>query len=479
MASTLDYLAIALYFAAVIGAGYLGLRRAHTPDDYLVAGRRLGPAMYMGALSAVVLGGASTVGGMSLGYQYGISGMWLVFTFGLGILALSILMSTRLAHLGVYTVSEMLRIRFGRYSGLISAIIMAAYDLMIAVTATIGMGTLFDVILGFSPVQAILLAGSVVVLYTVAGGMWSITLTDILQFVVMTVGIIFLLLPLALFRVGGFAGLQEALPASYFNPVAIGWGTIFSYFLLFLFGIMIGQDIWQRVFTARSDSVALPGGIATGLYCLLYGITGALIGTTAKALIPDLEVADNAFAAVTIEVLPVGLVGLVLAAGLAALMSTASACLLASSTILANDVYARYLVREENGIGHASLRVIRIFTLLVGVVVLVIALFVKDVVGAVTVAYDLLSGVLFVPIIGALFWKRATGIGALVSMLVSSIVVITLMFTQGLFSNAPIIYGMLASLVVFVVVSLLTRPSTEEEDPEAWERRLKGSSVAE
>src|SRR5215211_3749037 len=85
----LDFVVIALYFAVMIGAGYWGLRRARSADDNLVAGRRLGPFMYVGTLSAVVLGGASTIGGIALG----------------------ILMSTRLSRLGVYTVSEMLENR--------------------------------------------------------------------------------------------------------------------------------------------------------------------------------------------------------------------------------------------------------------------------------------------------------------------------------------------------------------------------------
>nr|MDP9487601.1 sodium:solute symporter [Actinomycetota bacterium] len=88
MDNLIDFVVVILYFAVILGAGYLGLRRARSADDYLVAGRRLGPAMYMGTLSAVVLGGASTIGGVSLGYQYGISGMWLVFMLGLGIIAL-------------------------------------------------------------------------------------------------------------------------------------------------------------------------------------------------------------------------------------------------------------------------------------------------------------------------------------------------------------------------------------------------------
>lgn len=467
MDNLIDYAVVFLYFALMIGAGYVGLRRARSAEDYLVAGRRLGPAMYLGTLSAVVLGGASTIGGVSLGYQYGISGMWLVFMLGLGIIALGVLLSARLSRLGVYTVAEMLEVRYGRSSRLISAIIVAAYDLMVAVTATIAIGTVFNVILGLPSSLAILLAGGIVVLYSVVGGMWSITLTDILQFLIMTVGIFFILLPLAVSRAGGFSGMREELPASYFDLTAIGWQTIFTYFLLFFFGIMIGQDIWQRVFTARDDGVARWGTLAAGVYCLLYGIAGALIGTAAKAILPNLQAADNAFAEVANATLPTGLVGLVLAAALAAVMSTASATLLASSTILANDVYARFLVRGD----HNRVAVSRFFTLIVGVIVLVISLLVKDVVGALTVAYDLLVGAVCVPVIGAFFWPRATAAGALASIVVGGTVVVTLMFIQGLLANGPIIWGLLASLVAFVVVSLLT-PRPSQEKSEAWERRL-------
>jgi len=477
MGNALDYLVLGLYFAAMLGAGYWGLRRAGSTEDYLVAGRRLGPALYVGTLSAVVLGGASTIGSVSLGYEFGVSGMWLVFMIGLGIIALGILLSTRLSRLGVYTVSEMLGIRYGASSRLISAIIVATYALMIAVTSTIAVGSVFDVVLGLPPTLAILIAGGVVVAYSALGGMWSITLTDFLQFCVMTVGIFLILLPLSIARAGGFSGMAGELPGSYFGLFSIGGQTIFTYFLLFFFGLMIGQDIWQRVFTARSPAVARWGGLVAGLYCLLYGLAGALIGTAARALIPDLPNSDNAFARVAAEVLPAGILGLVLAAALAAIMSTASAGLLASSTILANDVYAGFFRRGSGGhAGAEEYNASRLATLLVGVVVLVIAVIVNDVVGALTVAYDLLVGALFVPIIGALFWRRATGTGALVSMLVGGVVVVGLMAWQGLLANSPIYGGLLASLVALVVVSLLT-PQASEHEAAAWDRRMTGQDT--
>jgi len=148
-------------------------------------------------------------------------------------------------------------------------------------------------------------------------------------------------------------------------------------------------------------------------------------------------------------------------------MSTASAGLLASSTILANDVYAGFIARGD----HNKVLVSRATTLLVGVATLATSIVVNDVVGA------LLTGALFVPIVGALFWRRATAAGALASMAAGSVAVVIFMVKDGLFANSPIIWGLVASLIAFVVVSLLT-PKPSEESMTAWERRLTEGGTA-
>lgn len=450
---TIDLLVTLVYLAVMLAAGYWGYRRAKNTDDFLVAGRRLGPAFYMGTLAAVVLGGASTIGGVSLGYTYGISGMWLVFWLGAGIIALSLFFSGTLTRLRVYSLPEMLERRYGTASSrAISGVIMIAYDLMVSVTSVLAIGTVVNVILGVPQFPAILIGGSVVVIYSVLGGMWSISLTDILQFIIMTIGIFLILLPMALNEAGGWSGLQTELPESFFQPAEIGGATIFTYFLIYFFGIIIGQDIWQRVFTARSPKVAKYAGLGAGVYCMLYAVAGAVIGMTAAVLYPGLEVADDAFAVLTAGVLPAGLSGLVLAAALAAVMSTASATLLASSTIFSNDVWGRLV----KGRSHAdSMSESRWWTLAAGAVVIAISLMVQDVVAALTVAYNLLVGGLIVPVIGALFWRRATAPAALAAMGIGSLVVIILMITEGMLADEPIYFGLAASAVTFIAVSLI------------------------
>ena len=463
-----DYAVIALYIAGMIGVGWFGMRLARTRSDYLVAGRRLGWFMYSGTMSAIVLGGASTIGGVGLGYTHGLSGAWLVLTIGLGILVLHAVFARRLVRLRVYTVSEMLDLRYGGSSTVIAGVVMWGYTLMLTVTSTLSFATIFNVLFGLPSAAGIAIGGGIVVLYSVLGGMWSITLTDIAQFVIKTIGIMFLLLPIALSSAGGFDGLASRLDPSFFDLGSIGGATIFTYVLTYGFGLLIGQDIWQRVFTARSPKVATAGGILSGAYCLVYGFTGALIGTAARALYPNLGDADDAFATIVEQLLPAGVRGLVLAAALSALMSTSSGALIACSTVSTTDILAKLRGRT------ADLGASRWTTLVLGLLAIGIAMLVDDVVAALTVAYNLLVGGLLVAILGGLVWKRGTRAGAVSSMVAGSVVVIGSMIVHGLLANEPIYYGLGASLVAYVVVSLLTRP-TEESVLGEWNRRLVGA----
>ncbi|MFF8450202.1 sodium:solute symporter [Streptomyces leeuwenhoekii] len=475
-----DYIVIVVYLAGMLAMGWWGMRRAKSKSEFLVAGRRLGPAMYSGTMAAIVLGGASTIGGVGLGYQYGLSGAWMVITIGLGLLALSVFFSARIARLKVYTVSEMLDLRYGGKAGVISGVVMWAYTLMLAVTSTIAYATIFDVLFDVNRTLAIVLGGSIVVAYSTLGGMWSITLTDMVQFVVKTIGVLLLLLPIAVVKAGGFSEMKAELPTSYFDPLGVGGETIFTYVLIYTFGMLIGQDIWQRVFTARNDRTAKWGGTVAGTYCLAYAVAGAIIGTAAKVLYPELGSPDDAFATIVKDELPVGVRGLVLAAALAAVMSTSSGALIACATVANNDIWSRLrgVVKRSEGLSpegeaHDEVKGNRAFILLMGVAVICAAIAVNDVVEALTVAYNLLVGGLLVPILGGLLWKRGTAQGALAAVAVGGLAVIGLMAGYGVLANEPVYYGLLASLAAYVAVSLATKP-TDEAVLAAWRERLAG-----
>ncbi len=279
---------------------------------------------------------------------------------------------------------------------------------------------------------------------------------------------------MALVRTGGWGGLADKLPADATSLSAIGGDTILTYFVIYTFGLLIGQDIWQRVFTAKSPGVARWAGVGAGVYCLLYAVAGAVIGMAAKVLLPELESRDDAFAQFVEMQLPAGLAGLVLAAALAAVMSTSSGALIATATVFSQDIVARLLHRDiEAGSEDDHLRNNRLYVAGFGVLMVIIACVLQDVVAALTVAYDILVGGLLVPILGGLLWRRATNVGAVAAMAVGTVATLVTMAVVGdIFANEPIYVGLASGLVVFIVGSLATKP-TDPEVLEEWDRRSR------
>jgi len=451
--NSLDLWIMVAYMVGILLTGFWARRKITSQEEFLVAGRSVGLWLYSGTLAAIVLGGASTVGGVKLGYTYGVSGMWLVFMYGLGILVMSVFLVPRIVGMNLVTVPELLGRRYSPTVRVAGGVVMAIYDFMVAVTATIAVGAVMEVIIGMPRTQAIFLSSIVMVAYSVLGGMWSLTVTDIVQFVIKTIGILFVLLPVAIWHAGGLSGMAARLPPGFMDFGHIGGAKILSFFILYFFGITIGQDVWQRVFTARSLRVARVGGIAVALYCFVYALAGGLIGAAARSFLPPLANADSAFAVTVNTVLPVGMRGLVLAAALAAMMSTASACLLATSTVLLEDVWLPLRAAGTQGTVLQS----RAGTLACGLAMTLMACVTHDVIAAITIAYDFLVGALFVPVIGAMLWPRATTRAALASIAGGGAVVVTMLALRGIDSDDPIYYGFGTSLVLFVVASLADR----------------------
>jgi SSS family solute:Na+ symporter len=181
--------------------------------------------------------------------------------------------------------------------------------------------------------------------------------------------------------------------------------------------------------------------------------------------------------------------GLVLAAALSAVMSTSSGALIACATVANNDIWTRLRHTAQRAVSpgasdgtdpgaHDEVRGNRIFILIMGTAVVAISIALNDVVEALTVAYNLLVGGLLVPILGGLIWKRGNATGALAATAVGGVTVVAVMAWKGILANEPIYYGLLASLLTHVVVSLLTRP-TDPAVLAAWRARLAGESQPE
>jgi SSS family solute:Na+ symporter len=171
------------------------------------------------------------------------------------------------------------------------------------------------------------------------------------------------------------------------------------------------------------------------------------------------------------------------------MMSTASGALIACATVARADVtplvlrlFGRTSTRIGEGNPEHDVRENRIFVIVLGIVGTLVAMVLTDVVAALTVAYDILVGGLLVSILGGLTWKRANGAGAIASMIVGTVVTLGSMVVygvmagdalSGVLANEPIYWGLLSSLVVYVVVSLATKP-TPADVVQRWNDRKAG-----
>lgn len=453
----IDILIMIVYFVALIVVGIIGVRKAKTSEVYMLAGRNLGVFMLFGCLTAVFLGGSSTIGTAQLGYENGLSGVWFVFSMGLGISLFGILLLRRVTGYKLTTISELLGKLFNAESKLIGATVAAIYTLMVSVTQVIAIGAIINAIFGWNSIVSMLVGGGVVFFYTILGGMWSVSMTDIVQFLIMTIGIFFIMLPISLSHAGGWSQLSAHLPSSYFDFSAIGFKEILQYILMYTLGMMVGQDIWQRYFTAKNLKVARTGGILVGVYSLLYSLAMCVIGMCAFIIIPNIGDAQNVFTKMAFETLPPGLLGIVFAAVAAAIMSTASGTLLASSTLISKDILKDHFFK--NITDKQFLLLSRITTLILGVVAIAISVWIQELLAAIDVAYAVLAGSIFVPIIFGLFWKRATAKAAFFAITISAIVIIAGLAIEGLSSKNPILYGIATNIVVMTVVSFIDKAS--------------------
>jgi solute:Na+ symporter, SSS family len=289
--------------------------------------------------------------------------------------------------------------------------------------------------------------------YSVLGGMWALTATDIVQFVIKTVGIFAVLLPAAIIHAGGWAGMHAKLPADFFSLGRIGGAKLTAYAALYFLGILIAQDSWQRVFTARTVSIARRGGVLVGCYCIAFAAACAVIGAAGRSFLAPLSDTDGAFAAVLNVVLPDGLRGIVIAASLSAIMSTATAGLLATSTVLLEDVY--FPIRRVHSYG--TMRQSRILLFVLGLLCAITSCLTHDVIAALTIGYDLLVGAMFVPVIGAILWSGGTNLAAVLAIFGGALGVVVMLFVDGLESYRPIYYGLALSTSLYFGISLGSR----------------------
>lgn len=453
--SPIDYVIIALYFVVMVAVGFIAMKFTKTQEDYLVAGRRLSFPLFFGCMAALALGGGSTIGSTQLGYKFGFGGIWLNVSIGIGLILAGLLVTTKLSKLRALSVNEVVGGSYGPTARIFSSVLTLIYTLTLSVVQVIAIGTIISGILGLNPTLSMLAGGGVVILYTLLGGMWSVTMTDIVQFVIKTIGILILAPFFCVSAAGGWESLISKVPETYLSIGNMGFDKSFAYLVLYVPGLIIGQDIWQRIFTAKNQTVSKTGTICAGAYSILYACATVVIGMSVAVLLPELSNTQNTFVTGVSLFLPIGVRGLVLAAAMAATMSVSSGTILAASTILYNDLFLRFFNKTPHQ-GN-QVRITRMCALLIGTIVMICALWINDVLVGIDISYGYLSGCVFVPLVASFILKQFSPKAGLYALGISAVVVTLFFFIVGTASSLPIVGGMVSGLITYTIVNLVSK----------------------
>lgn len=470
-----DVIALVAYFVVLIGIGLSVARRergAGESESFLAADRNMGLVQTTASTAATDLGGGFSIAMGGLGFTLGISGSWLIAISGLSAVMVAFLMVPKVKRWADrakgLTTGDLFEARFDRRTGLVAALVIGVAWFTFVGGQVIAGAKLMQATLGIGLGMAIVVSGAVILFYTAAGGLKAVIYTDVFQMVVLFFGIILLAVPIGLWRVGGWEGIvahfgAEPSTALLVDWYAVGWKQLLGWFFSIFPVWFISIAAMQRIVAARDEQTARRAFLFTGvpIEWPLFAIGSTLIGLIARMLLPELTDAELATPMVIMELLPVGITGLVIAAYIAAVMSTADSVLMGPVAIFTNDIYRK---RWRPDASEASLVVVaRVATLVLGTAGIVLAWLVPSVLELVLYAYTFGAAGLFFPMLALLFWPRATAKGAFWSIVSAGSLAVGWSIAGEPFGIPASWAGWLVGLPVLVAVTLATRHGDEEQ----------------
>lgn len=397
----LNIILLAVYFLAMIIIGIIAGRRVKNIIDFAVAGRNYGALIIFATLSASFIGGGFSTGNAEKVFTYGIANIVFLFGFSLQIMLVSLFLAPRMdRYRDAITAGDIIGKHYGRtakiIAGFLSVIICAGI-----LGAQVGaMGYIFNVFLGMPRLWGILIGCSIVILYSTLGGMKAVVASDVLQFIILAAGIP-LTLVLSIIYAGGTGNIFSSVPAGHFTLLSDKF-TIVSFvsmFLTFFLGETLVPPYVQRLLMSREAKVTARGTFYSGLFSIPFFAVTGLIGLVALVLNPELN-PNLALPYVVKTALPAGVGGIVIAAMISIIMSSADSFLNSASVSIANDIIVPLKKTDLND--SALLNIAKIANIAVGVFAVVFALRIESILEILIYSYNFWAPVILVPLVSAI-----------------------------------------------------------------------------
>ncbi len=454
---------VMLYVISTIIIGYMSNKKNKTVTEF--HGSNLGTWMCVAVGAGEWMGGTSTIGVSEYGYNWGISGAWYTIANGIGIMVCALFFSRLYRRMNTYTIPGIIGHFIGKGARLVSSVILICVMMAVGISQMIAVGTIGNVLFGFDMTVSIIVLGSIVIIYTIYGGMIAVGHTNTLHLIVMYVGMV---IAVCVFNksVCGVEQLVRTLPQSYFSFSSIGMPKINSWVIASALGACTAQAGIQPILVAKNEKVALRSSVIIACIVAPFGLLTAYMGMIAKVRFPTLASAKLALPMLMLN-LPEWVSGMILAAVIAAILSTASPIFLSCGTLFVKDI----LLMRVHKMEKSELIVSKIVTAISGVICMIGAVALIDcsvVLDIVYFAYSL-RGSLFVVLLFGILSKRGKvrEQSAILSMIISSIVGLGWVVSKSITGRYPLgesfsevyatIFAAIISMCVFKIIGAINK----------------------
>tara|TARA_B110001452_G_scaffold122328_1_gene101449 strand:- start:473 stop:2044 length:1572 start_codon:yes stop_codon:yes gene_type:complete len=502
---------IAIYLFALVGVGIYKTKMVKNSEDFMVAGRVLPWYILVGTLLATWMGSGSLFSGAGLGYRNGPAALWSSAGAWLGI-TLIYFIAKRIRNFGKITVPDIFEIRYGRFAALLATIItVIAYTTIVSYQFRGGGKVLEMVSNGMISLEiGIIITAVFAISYTVLAGMFSVVYTDVVNGVLITIGVLAALV-FMLINIGGIEEMiqiadQAGKWSLFGNWSAERSGDIsgpiiaLSFFVPTMLLLMGDANMYQRIFSAKDGGSAkkavffwVVGVVILESSISFLGLTGSVAAE--QGIMPDIVQNEQGIVVRNAEILGLSpsedellsarqsgsesvipaiaihgglplIIGLILVSTMMAIIvSTADSFLLIPATNLTRDVYQKYI--NKNATEKKVIFISRMLVLFLGLIAFLLVSQFKTVLNAAFTAYNIYGASLTPALLAAFLWKRATKEGAAISILTGSSITIIWTYLLPNWSGFKNLHPFLqeltypaAGLSIFalIVVSLFTDP---------------------
>lgn len=416
---------VLIYMLLMVPIGIYASRRVKTSQDYVLAGRHLPFAMATATVFATWFGSETFMGAGSRMAEGGfLSVIEDPFGAGLCLVLIGVFFVKKLYTRKDLTLGDYFRERYNKTVAIILslAIILTYFGWVAA--QFVALGVILHMLLGISPITGMFFSAIIVLIYTYMGGMWSVSITDTVQMVVIIIGLIVILSEI-LWKIGGIGTVIANTPTDFFritpyDATIKDWLAWITAWMTIGLGSIPQQDVYQRAMSAKSATIAKWASISAGILYFTVALIPLILGLVARMKYPELVISDPQKLLPTLILENTSIITQIFFFGalLSAVMSTASGALLAPATLLGENVIKPFF---HNISDKRRLAIIRYSILIVALGAFILAVSQGSIYDLVGGAYSITLVSAFIPLVMGLYTTRANSLGAILSVFFGAI----------------------------------------------------------